>query len=276
MNNGRPAPRDDSFRRSASGAAIRGALLILAALVIGVILLQQTKTPTPQAASTPVIVSDTTPTGDTVPGAAVDPASSDTVATTTLPARRSPAEVRVLVVNGSGVNRAAARVRAYLSGSGWDLQKASDGVRDNFADSVFYQPGFEQDARAVAALLSVTDIRPTPAEVTVKAPIPPFDVQVMVGPVLAQQYKTQPLSDGVAPAAAAAVATATAAKKTSTATKKKSTTTVKKASAGSASSGSSSGATANTPTAAAADSGASDSGSSVERTPVVAQPATVE
>ena len=225
---------EPGYNRSVGGGLLRGGLLLLVAVVVGAVLLQQTKeknSATPEAPST---TTTTTITVDTGTGTGITPTPDPGVPVTTV-VLRAPALVKVLVVNGSGVNRAAARVRAAMSTTGYNLLPATDANANNFADSVLYAPGFEGEARQIATILGGIDpanlLVQTPP-LPIKPPIPDADIVVMVGQNLMTKYKTQQLGTGTVGGTAAAVAggAATAAQPTST-KKKRRTTTTKVASA---------------------------------------------
>ena len=206
MSNGRH-DSDNSYGRSAGGAVTRGALLLLAALVVGVVLLQNVDDG-PKASTTEVTVgSDTTaPAGSDTTAAGGTPI----VATTTV-VQRAPNLVKVLIVNGSGKNRAAGRVKAFLASSGYDFVTPRDAKATNYADRVSYTPGFETEAKLIGSLLGLAteSIGPLPTEQTVKTPpdVPAFDVQIMVGQELATKYANQSLTATATPTTVAAAAT---------------------------------------------------------------------
>ncbi len=87
--------------------------LVLMALIIGVIVLQKVDGKKTSVAGSSVTPSETTvaQTDSSTPGVIGDP----NVPTTTAPApARLPASVRVIVTNGSGVNKAARRVNDVI------------------------------------------------------------------------------------------------------------------------------------------------------------------
>lgn len=194
MSNGRQIP-EHSPSRSAGGAVLRGALLLLVALVVGVVLLQNVDNGPKAApgADTPA-VADSTAAG----GADTTAAGGTPIASTTTLVQRAPNLVKVLLVNGSGKNRAAARVKAFLSTSGYDFVDPRDAKATNYADRVSYTPGFETEAALLGGLLGLApgSIGPLPSEQTVKTPpdVPAFDVQIMVGQDLATKYANQSLT----------------------------------------------------------------------------------
>lgn len=194
MSNGRQVP-DNSYNRSAGGAVLRGALLLLVALVVGVVLLQNVDSgPSALPSGETAAASDTT----LAVGSDTTVADGTPIASTTTLLQRAPNLVKVLIVNGSGKNRAAARVKSFLGSSGYDFVDPRDAKASNYADRVSYTPGFEAEATAIGALLGLAaeSIGPLPAEQTVKTPpdVPAFDVQIMVGQELATKYANQPLT----------------------------------------------------------------------------------
>ena len=106
------------------------------------------------------------------------------------------------------MNRAAARVRAFLVPLRYDLPSPADAMLKNYEDYVYFNPGFELEAKDIAAKLGIAKAPiPVPANV-IKPPVPAFDVLVMVGPDMAVRFKSQPLT-GSAPAATPAPRAAT-------------------------------------------------------------------
>jgi LytR cell envelope-related transcriptional attenuator len=165
-----------------------------------------------------------------------DPADPTAVPAATALPLRAQALVKVLVVNGSGVNRAAARVRASMASTGYNLLQATDATASNLADSVFYNPGFEGEARQIATLLgeidTVNNILPITTALPIKPPAAVSDVVVIVGPKLQVKYQSQQLGTGTVagtPIAGAAASTATTVR---SGTKKKRTTTTAAAATG--------------------------------------------
>lgn len=142
MSRGRHAAADGSFGRSAGSAALRGGVLIAAAVLLGIVLLQATDSPEPFAdietgggATTTTTVADD---GDAT--------------TTTTPTTRNPAEVKVLVANGTSVAGAAGRTQDQLAAQGYNVlaavQSTESGVE---ASVVFFAEGFEAEAAELAA-----------------------------------------------------------------------------------------------------------------------------
>jgi hypothetical protein len=181
MRRGRHASPDNSFGRSAAVNAGRGAILILVALVIGVILLQDYDDGPDNVnidSGPRVSAPDTTITPATVPG------------TTTIPARANR-DVKVLVVNGTTTAGAAARVAQPLRTAGYNVlavRDASPAVKRSTRSSVVYYASkdYEREAKALQQALGLP---PTPVQM-VPTPPPVADtsganVIIVVGPDLA-------------------------------------------------------------------------------------------
>jgi hypothetical protein len=143
---GRHASADGSFGRSAGAAAGRGALLLAIAVVLGIVLLQAADDAPPGQEVT---------SGGNGGGAPATTSTSEAAATTTLPLR-PPAQVKVLVANGSGVPKAAARTSALLQPHGYNLLAPIDGTKAE-ASAVFFTAGFEREAAEVAKRLELPD-----------------------------------------------------------------------------------------------------------------------
>jgi hypothetical protein len=202
--------RDDEFAYggpSRSGV-IWAAGLVLLAVIAGVLVLQKVDNRTVSVAGNEIAPAETTAVTDSTL-AATDPAVTPTTLASPA-APRTAAQVRVIVTNGSGVNKAARRVNEALVPSGYQMVSPRDANTSNKADAVFYKPGFEAEANAIAAGLGVNYVSAVPAdEQTIKTPpaIPEFDVQVMVGPMLAAKYL--PGGAAATPATTPAAATPT-------------------------------------------------------------------
>lgn len=153
-------------------AAGRGALLLAVAVVLGVLLLN---------------AADDTPTRV---GAGRDKGDGDATTTTTQPvpttvAVRPPREVKVLTANGTNVSGAAGKVSGGLRNLGYNVLAPTD-AKSAEVSSVYFTPGFEREAQAVAQALQLP---PTAAKPLPK-PAPVTDVRganvlVVVGPDVA-------------------------------------------------------------------------------------------
>ena len=169
MSRGQHAADDGSFGKSAGGAMARGIMLIVVAVLLGVVLLNATDDPEPFAQASDEESDDQGATPTTDPEAAGE-AEDDT--TTTLPAvARDPSEVTVYVVNGSGVKGAAGSITERLKGSGYVAADPGN-VEVVDASRVYFVPGYEADAAAVAGLLT-----PPPAVEAMPDPQPVDDLK---------------------------------------------------------------------------------------------------
>jgi len=151
MKRGQHAADDGSFGKSAGGAMARGVALIVAAVLLGVVLLRAT-----DGNDLDVAASDDTEdergddTRDDETDSSVDLPTTDT----TLAPPRDPAEVTVLVANGAGIGGLAGRIAETLNGANYVTAEPTNTRAPANESIVFYTPGYEADAAAVAALLS--------------------------------------------------------------------------------------------------------------------------
>lgn len=165
MTRGQHAADDGSFGRSAGGAMARGVALIVVAVLLGVILLLATDS------SEPFTAVDSKP--------SVDNGSTGTTAVTvhgstptTVQAARNPAEVTVLVANGTKINGLASKIANTLNTANYVTAAPGDTKAPADASVVYYSPGYQADARAVAALLS-----PAPKVAPLPDPLPVDDMK---------------------------------------------------------------------------------------------------
>lgn len=119
-------------------------------------------------------------------GAATTTTTAAEAATTTLPLRPPP-QVKVLVVNGAGVAKAASNTGALLEPHGYNLLAPVDGVATD-ASSVFYAEGFQREAVEVAKSLELAEDRALPmSDPPPVGNLREANVVVHVGPELAQR-----------------------------------------------------------------------------------------
>jgi hypothetical protein len=135
------------FGRSVAFSAARGAALIGLAVIIGIVLLQ-------------VIDDGTTgPIGDGGGGAAASGDStsstapgtetSSTTATTASTPVKPPAEVAVLVLNGSGREGAATAQTNTLKAKGYQTLQPTD-APERQGNIVYFKPGFDRECTTVS------------------------------------------------------------------------------------------------------------------------------
>ena len=160
MSPGKHAADDRSFGRSASGAMVRGVVLIVVAVVLGIILLQATDGSDPFTA-----VED----DDSAVGAG---RTTTTVlggvqnqTTTTAPANEEidPSTITVLVANGSGgVAGLAGSLTEQVESAGYQTAPPAN-VEAVDASVVYYTTGFQEAAEAVASLFDpAPEVSPLP------------------------------------------------------------------------------------------------------------------
>jgi hypothetical protein len=153
-----------------TGSPARGGLLIIIAVILGLVLLRN-GIDTDLTSGTSAAGSKRTTTT----------ASPDATTTTTLPVK-PPAQVKVLVLNGSSKNGAAQRAADALKAKGY-VTLPSGNATAVTATIVYFVPGFEREAKAVAAALGsppLPAVAPLPA--TPPAPAGDANVVVVLGP----------------------------------------------------------------------------------------------
>lgn len=147
------SPRSQGPVPDDSGQVVRGAVLIAVAVVLGFILLAYGF---PSADETVSASSDgSIPVDDTVLDSTID----GTGATTTTAGSgeaRPPAEVTVLVANGSGVSGAAGEFTGTLNADGYVTAEPANADRKDYTTTVVYYVGEEQaEAAQVATALGL-------------------------------------------------------------------------------------------------------------------------
>lgn len=181
---GQHAADDGSFAKSASMNAGRGAVIIGLALLVGFFLLRDLDD---GGGGTQVVSNqpDITAPDDTEP--------LPTIATTTTTPIKAPKDVKVLVVNGTTVAGAAARVAQPLKVAGYNVLRAVDAspaIKAATKTSTVYYvtKEFEREAKALQSALALPATQPV-----VVVPTPPpaaeattANVVIVVGPDLAK------------------------------------------------------------------------------------------
>ncbi len=208
MSQGRQNSAESSYGRSAGQAAVRGLLLLLGAVVLGLLLLRGVNdTPKGVVVSSPTTASDSTAqTVDTTP-LTTDASGSSVPASTPAVTRRAPALVNVLVVNGSGKNRAASKVADYLKGSQYTLRKSVDANSATLSGVVYFNADFQNEASDIATLLGITGsvgAMPVPPPIKTGVATPdPYDILVVVDAPMADRFAASATGSGAAPTATA-------------------------------------------------------------------------
>jgi hypothetical protein len=173
--------------RSTGDAAFRGALLIGVAVIVGVLLLWRAHDDNATAAvgstdGNPVVTTTTHAPGTTAapqaPGTTAAPQAPVTTAagaTAAPAATKPPAQVQVLVANGTGTPSGASKVTDKLKPKGYATLSPANATSANTAASkVYYREGYAEDAKAIARDLGVAApveniIEPMPAQPPVAA-----------------------------------------------------------------------------------------------------------
>lgn len=158
----------------------RGAALVVVAVLIGLVLLRN-------GLDTSEVVTASKPdkSGVTAPDNGSD------ASTTTTVALRAPDTVTVIVLNGTSVGGAAGKYSTAIASAGYQMLVAGDAATKIPATQVFFAPGYEGEAAAVAAAAGA------PATLTPAAlPTPPpgevgaANVVVVIGTDLASLTPT--------------------------------------------------------------------------------------
>ncbi|HUP75467.1 MAG TPA: LytR C-terminal domain-containing protein [Acidimicrobiales bacterium] len=150
--------RGEGFGRSASDAALRGALLVAVAVIIGALLIWRGHSDNDSGATGVDTGTGSTTTraggGTTSRGGAttISPVTTPGV-TAPIGSTRQPAQVRVLVANGSGIDGYASQSHGKLVTGGYaslGAENAKPGQDNTF---IYYRDGYQDDARALAVFL---------------------------------------------------------------------------------------------------------------------------
>jgi hypothetical protein len=156
---------DHTFARSTGDAAMRGALLIGAAVIIGLLLLWKAVIAddggTTKVTAGPTTVSAVTQT-TAAPGAGVTtkPGTATTVpgaVATTVPVAPAvthpPSQVQVLIANGSSTNGLAGKVSDKLKTQSFATLTPANATQSP-KSYIYFKANYEPDARAIAALFT--------------------------------------------------------------------------------------------------------------------------
>ncbi len=156
----------------------RGVALIVVAVIIGILLLRATDGPDPFPAGTGPLGDDATTT--TAPLVADDPTTTSTPPTTV-----DPSTITVLVANGASIAGLAGDLTQIVADEGFETAEATDVDEDVETSMVYFIPGFEEAAMAVAEVFDpVPEVAPLPDPQPV-ADLAGANVVVVAGPDLA-------------------------------------------------------------------------------------------
>jgi len=142
----------------------RGVALIIAAVLLGIVLLKATDQPSFEASGVDrtTIPADTGHTTTTTKGSS----------STTLAAAHDPSTVTVLVANGAGINGLASKIGDKLKAANYVTAEPGNTKAPADASAVYFSPGYEADANAIAALLT-----PAPKVAALPNPAPVSDLK---------------------------------------------------------------------------------------------------
>lgn len=187
----RPADRAGSRSAPAGGgsAGARGAILLAVAAVLGIVLLQAFDTDFDGGGGVGVDVGGSTvPSGSGSSDSTLPPIPATTTPTTQ--PSRAPAEVSVLVANGTGIRGLGGQTASALKGVGYNTLEAVDATRALDVTSVQYAESYEPEARAIALTLGL----PSTAVQALNSPAVPdtqgANVVVLLGADVARNVTT--------------------------------------------------------------------------------------
>ncbi len=160
----------------------RGAALVVAAVVIGLLLLRN-------GLDTSEVV--TASKGDKTSDTSKDKTGESGASTSTTQPARSPAQVTVIVLNGTSVSGAAGKFSTAIGSAGYTMLPPGDAATKIPATQIFFTPGFQREAVAVA-LAAGAPATLTPAALPTPPPgdIGAANVVVVVGTDLANVTPT--------------------------------------------------------------------------------------
>ena len=163
----------------------RGAILIVAAVVVGLLLLRNglDTSETVRASDSDDDASEES-TGDGGDGGEGEGEEAGETTTTTA-AARPPAEVPVIVLNGTSTSGVAKKISDPLAAAGYQTAPPGNAAANVEATQVLFGPGFDAEAAAVAAAIEAPPESVQPLPATPPGEIGGAQVVVVVGPDLA-------------------------------------------------------------------------------------------
>jgi len=157
-------------------AGVRGIILLVVALVLGIFILAKTQ----HGGAAPTSVSSKPKTTTTTP---TKGATTSTPPSTRAP--RQPAAIKVLAANGSGVAGLGGRTGDRLTAAGYNSLAPTNATADVPTTAVEFTPGFDLESLFVAQALGLpaTSVKPLAPDIPVED-TKGADIVVLVGPDL--------------------------------------------------------------------------------------------
>jgi hypothetical protein len=158
--------------RVSGSTGVRAAVLLTAAVLLGLLLLRQFDAGT---------FEQSVDTGGTTDTTSREPTVSVIPNTTARPLR-PPADVKVVAANGTSVSGLAAKTTEFMRQNGYNVLAPTDATRPIENSQVEYRQDFEPEARAVAQSLQLpaSAVRPIESEPPV-ADTRSTDILVLIG-----------------------------------------------------------------------------------------------
>jgi len=156
-----------------SNSAAMGVILVVAAVVIALLLFNAGGGNEVASDGDRTAAESATETGD----------EAATTTTSTIPVVTTPpANLEVLVGNGSGATGRAKTTAEKLLPLGYSNTKAVDG-KDSPTTIVYFAAGFDPDALMLAAAMNLqpASVQPLPAETPLKVPVGTANLVVLIG-----------------------------------------------------------------------------------------------
>jgi hypothetical protein len=169
----RPPSGNGDLARGAGASAVKGAVLIGVAVIGGIFLLQRVNdskaSPSAAASTTPTTVKHPT---TTAPPATTAPTTPTTVAGPVV----QPAQLRVLVLNGSGISGQARAMRTKLEQAGYTNQPQANTWtgHQQAGTTVMCKPGLAREGVALSQQTALQGSKVVP----IPTPPPPADSDV--------------------------------------------------------------------------------------------------
>jgi hypothetical protein len=155
---------------SSLNPGLRGVLLTALAVAVGVGVLSSVSRIHTAPSAAAITTTTTRP-----------PAST----TSTTLATHPPANVRVLVANGTSTKGGAGKLASKLHTDGYDTLAATDTTSPANASAVYYISGYQGDADAVASAIGLTASAAQPVTSSITVTVGSAEVVVILGPDLA-------------------------------------------------------------------------------------------